>query len=127
MSHHIHSDEYAEEYIFLDTRDIGLDVLVKTKHKQFQQFMEDQENNSYEKNIRIFKKVWTAIKEATKDGTDKIYDNESEWGNLNDDIFIFYTLRWLLFKKPVPILLNSVAKELLTKSHPDACDVKEVS
>ena len=125
MTHHLHSDDYKEEYIFLQTRDIGLDVLVKTKHKQLQQFIEDEKNNSYEENATIFMRVWTAIKEATKDGIDKIYEVEPEWSNLCDDIFIFYALRWLLFKKPVPIVCNSVVEEVLSISHPDPCEVQE--
>lgn len=123
MPHHVHSDDYKEEYIYLDTSDIGLDILVKATHKKFQEFVDTQEKNSYEKNAWIFKQVWIAIKKATKDGTDKIC--ESEWGNLNDDIYIFYCLRWLLFKKPVPILLNSVAEKALEKSYPDPCEVSD--
>ena len=125
MAHHVHSDDYKEEYIYLNTADIGLDILVKTPTQQFKEFMDTQEKNSFEKNAYTFKQVWTAIKKATKDGTDKISENESEWNNLNDDIFIFYCLRWILFNKPVPIMLNSVSEAVLHRSYPDPCEVSE--
>jgi hypothetical protein len=125
MAHHVHSDDYKEEYMYLNTADIGLDILVKTPTQQFKEFMDTQEKNSFEKNAFTFKQVWTAIKKATKDGTDKISENESEWNNLNDDIFIFYCLRWILFNKPVPIMLNSVSEAVLHRSYPDPCEVSE--
>jgi hypothetical protein len=116
MAHYVHSDDYKEEYIYLNTEDIGLDILVKTPHKKLEEFIDTQEKNSDEKNAMIFKQVWKAIKKATKDGTHKIRENESDWDNLMDDIYIFYSLRWLLFKTPVPILLNSVAEQALEVS-----------
>lgn len=125
MSNHIHSSDYEEEDIYLNTSDIGLDILVKGSHQAFQEFIADKEKNSFDKNAIIIKRVWGEIKKATKDGTDKIYEVEPAWSNLCDDIFIFYALRWILFNKPVPIVKPSFAEQALAKSIPDPCEVQE--
>ena len=121
---HIHSDDYTEEDIYLNTSDLGLDVLVRGSHQAFQKFITTESENSFDKNSMLFKQVWAEIKKATKDGTDKIYEVEPAWSNLCDDIFIFYALRWILFKKPVPITTPSFAEQVLAKSNPDLCEVE---
>jgi hypothetical protein len=104
----INSDDYKEEFIYLNAIEIGLDIITKTPHKQFQEFLEHTERTETKENIKkLMVSVWVAIKEATKDGIDKVYNKEPEWSNLMDDIFIFYALRWILFKKPVPLVLPS--------------------
>lgn len=108
---YMNSDDYKEDFVFLNTRDIGLDIIVKTSHTKFQKLIEKIEaENSLEYCKRIMVSIWIAIKKATKDGTDKIFNVEPEWSNLIDDIALFYACRWVLFKKPVPITQMNLAK-----------------
>lgn len=108
---YVNSDDYKEDFVFLNTRDIGLDIIVKTPHTEFQKLIEDCEKDTTQKAAAIlFKQIWASIKMVTKDGTDKIFNVEPEWSNLMDDIALFYACRWVLFKKPVPITQMNLAK-----------------
>ena len=117
------SIDYTEDDIYLNTSDLGLDMLVKGKHEQMVKCVKYCEKNSFDKNAIIIKRVWENIKKATKDGTDKIHGVEPVWSRLSDDIFIFYAVRYTMFKKPIPIMEIPRAKELLAESNQDPCEV----
>ena len=119
----VRSDEYTEKYIYLNTSDLGLDVLVRGKHKEMMKFITEERKNSFAENARLFKQTWVEIKKVTKDGTDKIYEVEPAWSNLCDDVFIFYALRFILFDKHIPIMMPSFAEQVLAKSNPDPGEV----
>lgn len=107
----ITSTDYDEEYIYLNAKDLGLDILVKTSHKKFQEDLELMEaESSLEECKKLMCLTWIAIKEATKNGIDKVFNVEPEWSDLCDDIAIFYSYRWIIFKKPVPITRASTVQ-----------------
>ena len=104
------------EHIYLCTDELGLDILVKTDRYQFDRMLEicgavmDREDAAH-----IFKKVWSVIKNTD---VDKIYDVQPAWNNFCDDIAMFFTVRWILFKKPVPIVKQSIVKSLTRPGRP---------
>jgi len=117
----VQSSEYIGEYIWLNTAELNMDILVKTPHKYFTEFLENCEATmSREDAARMFKKVWAVIK---KTDINKIYDVQSAWSNFCDDIAIFFTLRWILFKKPVPIVKQNIVKTLKREGYEDPVEI----
>ena len=114
-------DLYVSDHIYLSTEELGLQVLVKTPHKEFEENLEKCEAEmSREQAAAVFKKAWSIIK---KTDIDKIYDVQPAWGNFCDDIVIFFAMRWILFKKPVPIVKQSVVNTLQREGYEDPTEV----
>ena len=111
------------EHIYLCTDELGLDLLVKTDRNQFDRMLEiceavmDREDAAH-----IFKKVWSVIKNTD---VDKIYDVQPAWGKFCDDIAVFFTVRWVLFKKPVPIVKQSIVKRLTRQGYEDPTEIED--
>ena len=117
------SNLYVDEHIYLSTKELGLDVLVKTRHKDFEEMLEKCEAEmTREDAARIFKKVWSVIKNTD---VDKIYDVQPAWSNFCDDIAVFFTVRWILFKKPVPIVKQSIVKTLTLQGYEDPTEIED--
>jgi hypothetical protein len=105
----IHSDDYADEFVVIDASDVCPGVAIKHPHKQLQQFIEDIKKEPKQEWARVFKRVWAVIKLTD---VEKAYEKQGEaWGNLCDDIIIFYAYRWLLFNKPIPLIKMTPAIE----------------
>jgi predicted CopG family antitoxin len=113
MPEYVHSDDYDKEYIFLDPDDVCKNVLVKMPHKEFQELIEDIKKEGKEVCATIFKRIWAKLK--TTD-VEKIVGDEPEWEDLMGDIPVFYALRWVLFKKPVPLIrCSDVVEKMKTE------------
>ena len=98
----VSSDDYTEEFVVIDASDVCPGVAVKTQHKKIEQFIEDIRKETKEECAAMFKRVWAVIKLTD---VDKVYEEQGmAWRNLMDDIFLFYAYRWVLFKKPIPII-----------------------
>ena len=96
--------EYTEEFVYLNTGSIGLDILLRAERTQIEELISVALAQSKNEQMFTMSQVWSAIKETTKEGTDKICKVEPTWSNLMDDIAIFFVFRLVLLKKPLPII-----------------------
>ena len=97
-----HSDDYKDEFVFIGAEDVCPGVLVKHRHKDLQGLMENIKKETKEEMAQMFKRIWVSIKQTD---VDKAYKEQGEvWGNLMDDILLFYAYRWALFNKAIPIV-----------------------
>jgi hypothetical protein len=85
--------------LYISGRDVFLpDVIVKTDYDEFAKMIKDVKHKA----SHIFPQVWNAIKKVD---ADKLYIEQGEdWGNLMNDIVIYYACRFVLFKTPAPVI-----------------------
>ena len=84
------------------------DVLVKTTHEEIKGVIE-----SYEKDGLArchFPQIWANIKKVN---TDELWATGSskQLANFNNDILLFYVCRYVLFKKPIPLVEKHLVDE----------------
>jgi len=106
----INSTDYTEKDIYILTDDLKLDVIVKTTHKEFSKIVEEFEEMTLDDLKKIFVSIYYNIKKITN--IDEIYLVQPIWSNLMGDCALFYAARWVLFKKPIPLVEESSVKDL---------------
>jgi hypothetical protein len=86
--------------IYISGKDVFLpSVIVKTT---FKVFVKQIKTTTKGEATHIFPLVWNNIKNVD---VDKLYREQGEdWGNLMDDIVIYYVCRFILFKTPAPVI-----------------------
>jgi len=103
------SDDYTDEFVVIDASSVCPGVALKHPHKQLQQFVEDIKKETKKELATMIKRVWVVIKLTD---VEKAFKEQGQaWGNLCDDILIFYAYRWVLFNKPIPIIKMTPAIE----------------
>ena len=92
----------APRMLQLSGVDVGLpEVIVQTPSKQFNRMCKT--TSKADANL-IFRRVWENIKKVD---VDKAYAEQGEeWKDLLDDICLFYACRFVLFKKPAPVIID---------------------